>query len=624
VETRWAAFENPAAGKGMAAQANRGAKGAPYGFVRPGECVTLLDVEGSGVIRRMWMTLDFRSPEALHYLRLDMYWDGAGTAAVSVPLGAFFGAVFGEMSVFENELFSSPEGRSFNCSIPMPFRSGARVTLTNLHPATDERRHHHRVFYDIDLTVGEEHPADVLYFHALYRRERPTELGRDFEVLPRIVGRGRFLGAHIGVLQVPGNSGWWGEGEVKVYLEGDRESPTLAGTGTEDYIGTGWGQARFLNRYQGAFVADNARGRQAFYRYHVPDPVYFRQDCRVTLQQLGGDGRPGVVDMLAAGIPVRPVVVIPRADGVPRNLLEPGAVPFEDPGHGDGFTVFERRDDVQAATFLYLDRAERGAASVAGYRELTAPRWVDAVPERTVVLTFDDAVRTHLTHVAPILEHYGFRATFFVCAEWMSDPEHFLGWAEVAELARRGFEVGNHSWGHGAFNNTDAGERLRGELLQVEQALGEQGVAKPVSFAWPGNAFGPEALAVLRELGYRFARRGMQPEVEYGAVRPGPRFEPAVHDPLLIPTGADAYPDGSLEHFRRVIAGAEAGKAVVLQYHGVPDEVHPWVSTPLAEFEAHMRVLHETGCRVLALRDLGRFLDPDRPVADPLCEARYP
>ncbi len=195
---RWASPENPKGAPGQGGQENRGAKGHPFDTIRAGQSLTLADIRGSGVIRRMWITIGDRSPQMLRALRLEMFWDGAAAPAVAVPFGDFFGPGLGQTTSFENALFSSPEGRSFNAVVPMPFRTAARIVLTN-DSATDLTR----VFYDVDYTLGARHGADVLYFHAAWRRERPTTMLRDFEILPRVEGRGRYLGASVGVITDP-------------------------------------------------------------------------------------------------------------------------------------------------------------------------------------------------------------------------------------------------------------------------------------------------------------------------------------------------------------------------------------------------------------------------------------
>ena len=244
------------------------------------------------------------------------------------------------------------------------------------------------------------------------------------------------------------------------------------------------------------------------------------------------------------------------------------------------------------------------------------------VPGKTVVLTLDDAVRSQLTVAAPLLERLGFNATFFISQRWMDDQQHFLSWSDVAELNRRGFEIGNHTWTHGSFNTTEAAATLGHELDQVDEELARVGVPKPISFAWPGDNFGPEAIEQIRRHGIQLARRGMQPEVPYGEIQVGPLLDVAKNHPLLIPTTGDSYPGWTLEHFKKVVAGARDGKIVVLQFHGVPDVVHPWVNTPPELFEQCMQYLKQNGYRVIAMRDLLPYFDLSHPPNDPLLTQR--
>ena len=190
VETRWASFENPTAGRGTGGRENRGGKGHAFDSVEPGQTQTLLDVSGSGTVTRIWLTVTDRSPQILRSLKLEMFWDGAENPAVSVPLGDFFGIGLGRTAAFECVLFSNPEGRSFCCFVPMPFRTGAKITLTN----ESETRLPH-LFYDVDLLLGVEHSPDALFFHAGWRRERPNALGKTSRFSPESKGAGGFSGA---------------------------------------------------------------------------------------------------------------------------------------------------------------------------------------------------------------------------------------------------------------------------------------------------------------------------------------------------------------------------------------------------------------------------------------------
>jgi hypothetical protein len=229
----------------------------------------------------------------------------------------------------------------------MPFRNGMRIVLTNESGANQPQ-----VYYDIDYTLGDQHSPDALYFHAHFRRENPTALKRDYEILPHLAGKGRYLGTNVGVI-VDGKrygQSWWGEGEVKIYLDGDDKLPTLSGTGTEDYIGTGYALGVYSHLYQGATIADHEKQRYAFYRYHMNDPVYFRRDIRVTLQQIGfvwsNDGTPDKV-------------LAPPIYGAGEGLHE------LDLEHLPQVNLFERADDYSSCTYFYLDRAENGLAPLA-------------------------------------------------------------------------------------------------------------------------------------------------------------------------------------------------------------------------------------------------------------------
>ena len=242
---------------------------------------------------------------------------------------------------------------------------------------------------------------------------------------------------------------------------------------------------------------------------------------------------------------------------------------------------------------------------------------------KSVVLTFDDAVKSHRTFVGPLLKELGFRATFFVTHRWMPDEANFMNWADIAELHDMGFEIGNHSWTHSDFSTPRNAYRLEAELALVEWELNRVKVPKPVCFAWCGNTFGPEALEVLRKCGYRLARRGGAPEVEYGKLVVGPALDVKKHHPLLIPTTGDAYPDWNFEHFRRVMAESKDGRIVVLQFHGVPDPTHPWVHTPPGMFRRYMEYLKAEGFETLALQDLAKYYDAEEEPTDTMLTIRY-
>ncbi|WP_422083617.1 polysaccharide deacetylase family protein [Ulvibacterium sp.] len=247
----------------------------------------------------------------------------------------------------------------------------------------------------------------------------------------------------------------------------------------------------------------------------------------------------------------------------------------------------------------------------------------DNTLNKIVVLTFDDAVKSHRTVVAPLLQEYGFDATFFVTYKWMDDKANFMSWEEIVELHEMGFEIGNHSWTHANYAHPAAAFELEGEIIMLDWKLDQLGVPKPISYAHTGNFFGPEVIETLQNLGYKYARRGKQPEIENGKLEAGPGYDPKRHHPLLIPSTMDFYPDMTLEVFKKNLDQIPENEIVVLQFHGVPDVKHPWVHTDPKDFREYMDYLKAENYKVIALRDLQKFVPNELPD-DPLLTRRYP
>lgn len=356
---RWATFENPQAAPGAGGKENQGAKGHAFEPIEAGASATLLDVKGAGMIQRIWLTVSDRSPEMLRALRIDMYWDGESKPAVSAPLGDFFSISHGRILPFENALFSSPEGRSFNCFIPMPFRKSARITVTN-----ESNKRLDLFFYDVDFQLLEALPPDALYFHCHWRREQKTALGEDFDLLPNVTGRGRLLGVNMGVITAPeyGKS-WWGEGEVKIFVDDDGRFATIVGTGSEDYVGSGWGLGKFIHRTQGCPVADDSLGIWSIYRFHLEDALFFQKGIRAAIQVMGGYMRDDVRKMVAAGTPLVPVTINVPAGCI--KLLEGDHPPLESADFPNGWVNFYRSEDYCATAYFYLDRPSSGLPGLA-------------------------------------------------------------------------------------------------------------------------------------------------------------------------------------------------------------------------------------------------------------------
>ena len=343
-------FENLNGQKGAGGKTNNGAKGNAFEGLSARESKTLLQVNGAGIIQRMWFTIIDRSPAMLRSLRLRIYWDGQAKPAVDVPFGDFFCAALGRPVAFQSALFTDPEGHSFNCYIPMPFKTGAKVVLTN-----ESGKNLSAVYFDIDYITLPQPQPDMLYFHACWNRSIHSTLGADFEMLPEVKGRGRFLGVNVGV-NVDPNYGttWWGEGEVKMYIDGDKKYPSINGTGTEDYIGTGWGEDKFTNQYQGCLLADTAKKQYAFYRFHIPDAIYFDHNFKADIQQIGGGLNNQVKGMQAKGVPFTPVTVASFNKGFIRLFEHPQDI--SDSSFPQGWINFYRVDDYSATAYFYLDK----------------------------------------------------------------------------------------------------------------------------------------------------------------------------------------------------------------------------------------------------------------------------
>ncbi|PWU09639.1 MAG: DUF2961 domain-containing protein [Verrucomicrobia bacterium] len=350
-ETRWFTFENPGGEKGQAGKTRFGRKGAPATPINSGQNLVLADIQGSGTIRRIWATIFHRSPQALRGLKIEMYWDDATNPAVQAPLGDFFCHSLGQMATFENACFYSPEGRSFNCLIPMPFRKSAKIVLVN------DSKYNNGIYYEVDATTGDKHDQDALYFHSYWRRENPTTLRQDMTILPRIEGRGRFLGCNLGIRQNPCCTNFWfGEGEVKVYLDGDNQLPTLCGTGTEDYLGDAYGQGLFNCRYSGNQYVSPDKSAYGFYRLHIPDPVWFHKDIRVTIQVMGGPSYRAMLDSMDRD---RSLKFMKAGDGTQYYTREELAA---NPRRAE---VMERTDDYCATAYWYQSTPENHLPPIA-------------------------------------------------------------------------------------------------------------------------------------------------------------------------------------------------------------------------------------------------------------------
>ena len=278
-------------GEKAARDLGQGWKVYPCVRIAAGETCELADIDGPGAIQSMWLSGDIsrRGPLSRFYI-LRIYWDGQEQPSVECPAADFFASGWGDFAQVNSLPVAVNPNRALNCFWEMPFRKHCRITLENRH---DEDM---RCFYQVNYTLTGV-PDDAAYSHAQFRRVNPLPYKQPYTILDGVRGVGHYVGTAMawGV----NNNGWWGEGEIKFYLDGDGEFPTICGTGTEDYFGGAYnwdvgGQyttysTPFLGMHQVIRPDGTYRSQQRFsmYRWHVMDPVRFRQALRVTIQALG-------------------------------------------------------------------------------------------------------------------------------------------------------------------------------------------------------------------------------------------------------------------------------------------------------------------------------------------------
>jgi len=279
LESREASAENPLAEKGKGGMTKKGLKGNPaLKDFKKGTTETLLNTDGPGMVRHIWCTVSQRAPVELRNIILRMFWENSSVPSVEVPLADFFCMSHGADLPMTSQLISIQPRCAYNCDIPMPFRDHALITVTN-----ESDTDFDWFFYEIDFTLGDKVAKNDGRFHASFNRENPTRYGHDYTILEVRGARGVFLGCVIGIR--PLVSGWWGEGEVKFYIDSNTQYPTICGTGLEDYFGAAWGISTHCTPYRGAPLAE--KNFCSMYRFHLNDPVYFRNNIKIDVQQMG-------------------------------------------------------------------------------------------------------------------------------------------------------------------------------------------------------------------------------------------------------------------------------------------------------------------------------------------------
>jgi hypothetical protein len=298
--TRSISPENFTGAKGAGGQATEGTgaraardlgkgwKVSPSVGIKAGETFTLADISGPGAIQHIWMT----PTGHWRFQILRIYWDGEATPSVETPIGDFFASGWGKHGQISSLAVAVNPGSAFNSYWTMPFRKSCRMTITNVGPKDVT------LYYQITYALTDV-PDDAAYFHAQFRRVNPLPYKGVYTILDNVKGEGHYVGTHLawGVK----NNGWWGEGEIKFYMDGDTDFPTICGTGTEDYFCGSYDfenqethrYEEFTTPYTGLSLVTRPDGlyqsqeRFSLYRWHIMDPIRFSQDLRVTIQALG-------------------------------------------------------------------------------------------------------------------------------------------------------------------------------------------------------------------------------------------------------------------------------------------------------------------------------------------------
>lgn len=312
-------------GANAARDLGHGWKLSPSVVIKAGTTFELANITGPGAIQQIWMT----PTGAWRFSILRIYWDDQEQPSVECPVGDFFASGWGEYAQLTSLAVCVNPGSAFNCYWEMPFRKHCRITMTNI-AETDMV-----LYYQINYTLTEV-PEDTAYFHAQFRRVNPLPYKEVYTILDGVRGQGHYVGTYLA--WGSNNNGWWGEGEIKFYMDGD-EYPTICGTGTEDYFCGSYGfehpvkkvYQEFTTPYAGFHQVIKPEGifktqlRMGMYRWHIPDPIRFQDDLRVTIQALGwrtgGRYLPLQDDIASVAywyqtLPTAPFPALPDRDGL--------------------------------------------------------------------------------------------------------------------------------------------------------------------------------------------------------------------------------------------------------------------------------------------------------------------
>jgi len=278
--------DNVANASSAARDLGQGWKVNPYIRIKSGETITIAEITGSGAIQHIWMTPTGNWRSSI----LRFYWDDETEPSVECPVGDFFGMGWNEYAPLVSMPVCVNPGSAFNCYWTMPFRKKCKITMENINDVDPMT-----LYYQVDYTLTDV-PADAAYFHAQFRRENPT-VKSEYTIVDNIKGKGQYVGTYLawGV----NNNSWWGEGEIKFFMDGDSKFPTICGTGTEDYFcgsynfDRGGQYKEFCTPYAGLHQVIRPNGtylsqqRFGLYRWHIKDPIRFEKDLKITIQDLG-------------------------------------------------------------------------------------------------------------------------------------------------------------------------------------------------------------------------------------------------------------------------------------------------------------------------------------------------
>ncbi|MHC4495785.1 MAG: glycoside hydrolase family 172 protein [Planctomycetota bacterium] len=276
-------------GANAARDLGQGWKVSPSVRIPAGQTFVLADIQGAGAVQHIWMTPTGNN----RFNILRIYWDGEENPSVECPAGDFFASGLGQFGLVNSLAVCVNPKNGLNCYWLMPFRKRCKITMTNI----DEKSM--VLYYQIDYTLTTV-PEDMAYFHAQFRRVNPLPEKEVYTILEGVQGRGHYVGTYM--IWGSNSPGWWGEGEIKFFMDGDKEFPTICGTGTEDYFLGSYGfhkpGSREYQEFSTPFAgmpkviaptseADDIQPRFSLYRWHIMDPIRFEKDLRVTMQALG-------------------------------------------------------------------------------------------------------------------------------------------------------------------------------------------------------------------------------------------------------------------------------------------------------------------------------------------------